>query len=739
MDDTDLKALQDVAVPEPCPGARTRARDAALTAFDAAQTKPVAATQGNRRDRRLMAIFVEPAWRWIMERQLIVGTVAASLLVVPVTAHLMWNDRQGFARFGQPALEAPAPQPATGQLAGEKKPPAHPPTADAEQFEDAPQPARRQELVYRRDADGRFSMPDAALPQPAPAETAAPRARTEAERGGLPAKVAIVPQGPPTGRDKMVVDQLGNATFERSRRAAGSTRKAERAPGQPKQKPKQKLIYGRVPHQGGMEDGRAEPSQPQNRDRFKSFDTNPVKSVARHPVSTFSIDVDTASYAFVRRSLQRGQLPPPASVRVEEMINYFSYDYPRPESAATPFKASVAVYPTPWNTDTKLLHIGIKGHEIAKAEKPRSNLVFLIDVSGSMTSQDKLPLLKSAFRLLVERLEPEDSVAIVTYAGRAGTALEPTKVKEKRKILAALGRLQSGGSTAGAQGIRQAYALAEEAFDEDGVNRVILATDGDFNVGIADVGELKRYIEGKRKTGIFLSVLGFGQGNYNDALMQALAQNGNGNAAYIDTLREAQKVLVDEAGATLFPIAKDVKIQIEFNPALVSEYRLIGYETRSLRRQDFNNDRIDAGDIGSGHTVTAIYEITPADSPRKSVDDLRYARAKAEPKPAAEGENANEYAFLKLRYKLPAESVSKLITMPITKADAHAGIDRASADMRFAASVAAFGQKLRGDDTLGDFGYDDILALAASARGKDAFGYRGEFLTLVRLAQSLSR
>ena len=482
------------------------------------------------------------------------------------------------------------------------------------------------------------------------------------------------------------------------------------------------------------------PQVEENRDRFQKAETNPVKSVKQEPVSTFSIDVDTASYAFVRRTLENGALPRRDAVRVEEMVNYFSYDYPRPENAETPFRPSIALYPTPWNQDTLLMHVGIKGHDIVSDEKPRSNLVFLIDVSGSMQAKDKLPLLKSAFRLLVNRLEPEDTVAIVTYAGRAGTVLEPTKVSDKHKILSALDRLRSGGSTAGAAGIRQAYALAQSRFNKDGVNRVILATDGDFNVGISDVNELKRYIERKRKSGVFLSVLGFGQGNYNDHLMQVLAQNGNGNAAYIDNLREAQKVLVEEAGSTLFPIAKDVKIQIEFNPALVREYRLVGYETRALKREDFNNDRVDAGDIGSGHTVTAIYELTPVGSPAQLVDDLRYRKAETEKQSEVRTDDApaSEYAFLKLRYKRPNENKSNLLTVPVTKELLRASAKDLTDDMRFAAAVAAFGQKLRDVPQVEDFSYDAILELASGARGKDRFGYRGEFLTLVRLAKSLA-
>ncbi|WP_288192467.1 VWA domain-containing protein [uncultured Phyllobacterium sp.] len=474
------------------------------------------------------------------------------------------------------------------------------------------------------------------------------------------------------------------------------------------------------------------PQQPSG-DRVQRFDTNPVKRVADDPVSTFSIDVDTASYAMVRRALKDGALPDPDSVRVEEMINYFPYDWKGPQSRETPFNTTITVTPTPWNQNTKLMHIGIKGYDVVPAEKPRANLVFLIDVSGSMDEPDKLPLLKSAFHMLVGKLDPKDKVSIVTYAGNAGTVLEPTEVKDKAKIFDALNRLEAGGSTAGEAGIKEAYRLAKANFVKDGVNRVMLATDGDFNVGQSSDDELKTLIEDERKSGVFLSVFGFGEGNYNDQMMQVLAQNGNGTAAYIDTLAEAEKTLVQEATSTLFPIAKDVKIQVEFNPATVAEYRLIGYETRALKREDFNNDRIDAGEIGSGHTVTAIYEITPKNSPAVLTDDLRYAKPNAAAADAKTG--SDEYAFFKIRYKLPNGDVSKLITTPVTKANEVSAAE--SNDVRFSTAVAAFGQKLRGTDSLATYSYADIARLGAGSRGDDAFGYRSEFLSLVRLADAL--
>ena len=482
-----------------------------------------------------------------------------------------------------------------------------------------------------------------------------------------------------------------------------------------------------------MQPSDAMPLPTENRERFASADPNPVKSVATDPVSTFSADVDTASYSYVRRSLLSGSLPDPDSVRVEELVNYFPYDWKGPETAEKPFKATVTVLPTPWNKNTELLHIGIKGFDMVPADEPAANLVFLIDVSGSMDAPDKLPLLKSAFRLLVGKLKDTDTVSIVTYAGNAGVVLEPTAAKEREKILDAIDNLQPGGSTAGAEGIETAYRLAEKAFRKDGVNRVMLATDGDFNVGPSSDEDLKRLIEARRKSGIFLSVLGFGRGNYNDGMMQALAQNGNGTAAYIDTLAEAQKTLVEEAGASLFPIAKDVKFQVEFNPARIAEYRLIGYETRALNREDFNNDKVDAGDIGSGHRVTAIYEVTPKGSPAVLNDPLRYGKQAAEP-----SANGDELAFLKMRWKQPDGDTSALVTMPVTDANAVADVDAASADVRFSVAVAAFGQKLKGVPALQDYGYGSILGLAEAARGSDPFGYRAEFLKLVRLAGGLA-
>lgn len=474
-----------------------------------------------------------------------------------------------------------------------------------------------------------------------------------------------------------------------------------------------------------------------NSESFPDFVDNPVKSTSAEPVSTFSIDVDTASYAFVRRSINQGQLPPKGAVRLEELINYFPYSYELPAKNEDPFKPTIAVYKTPWNAEHKFVHIGIKGYDLT--DKPKSNMVFLIDTSGSMNSPDKLPLVVSSFKLMLDNLNPDDTIGIVTYAGSSGVVLEPTKVSNRAKIMEALNNLSSGGSTAGAAGIEAAYDLAREGFVKEGNNRVILATDGDFNVGISNPDELKNFIAKKRSEGVFLSVLGFGRGNYQDATMQALAQNGNGNASYIDNLSEARKVLVQEAGSTLFTIAKDVKIQVEFNPALVQEYRLIGHETRHLNREDFNNDKIDAGEIGAGHTVTAIYEITPVGA-TPVADNLRYGAkemALAKDDRADKSEFSNEIAFLKMRYKRPDSDTSTLMTRPITSSD-EKDFAELSDDIRFAASVAGFGQLLRDSQYTNSLTWDQVIEMAVSAKGKDEFGYRAEFINLLRLAKSES-
>jgi Ca-activated chloride channel family protein len=466
------------------------------------------------------------------------------------------------------------------------------------------------------------------------------------------------------------------------------------------------------------------------RDRFEDFNENSVIAARENPVSTFSIDVDTASYSFVRRMLNNGQLPEKDAVRSEELINYFDYAYPVPKDRKTPFATYTSVMDSPWKTGNKLIHIGIQGYQLAASEIPQSNLVFLLDVSGSMDEPSKLPLVKQSMSLLLDTLKPDDTISIVVYAGAAGTVLEPTKVKEKSKILAALNNLQAGGSTAGAEGIALAYQLAEANFNSKGVNRIILATDGDFNVGQTGDEALQDFVERKRDKGIYLSVLGFGQGNYQDEMMQTLAQNGNGTAAYIDTLSEAQKVLVTEATSNLFPIAKDVKIQVEFNPNTVKEYRLIGYETRALNREDFSNDKVDAGEIGAGQRVTAIYEITPVGAESGLLEESRYQK---ESKPDT-GKNS-EYAFLRLRYKLPSETKSNLIETPITTASKVKINAEYQQEANFSIAVAGFAQLLKGSNYAGNFSYDKVIELAQANKGKDEFGYRTEFVQLVRTAK----
>jgi Ca-activated chloride channel family protein len=470
--------------------------------------------------------------------------------------------------------------------------------------------------------------------------------------------------------------------------------------------------------------------QPTNTERYQHLDDNPVHLAAEQPVSTFSIDVDTGAYANVRRFLNAGQLPPQDAVRVEEMVNYFDYRYVPPASRDVPFRVATEVAPAPWKPQALLMNIGIKVFEVAAAERPPANLVFLIDVSGSMQSPDKLPLLKNAFRLLTDQLTARDRVSMVVYAGSSGVVLEPTAGDQKHKIREAIDRLEAGGSTNGAEGIERAYQLAHDAQIKGGINRVVLATDGDFNVGVVDFEALVDMAERQRTGGVALTTLGFGTGNYNDQLLERLADAGNGNYAYVDTLNEARKVLVSELSSTLFTIAKDVKIQVEFNPATVLEYRLIGYENRMLAREDFNNDKVDAGDIGAGHRVTALYEIVPVGNQGR-LDPLRYgpqARAAAA---------SDELANVKLRYKKPQSDKSELLEYPIGKGSV-ATLERLSPDFRFAASVAAFGQLLRGGKYVGNYGYGDVERLARGALDEDPEGYRREFVSLVKLADSLT-
>jgi Ca-activated chloride channel family protein len=465
-----------------------------------------------------------------------------------------------------------------------------------------------------------------------------------------------------------------------------------------------------------------------NREQYQKLADNSVHAVAETPVSTFSIDVDTGSYANVRRFLNGGQLPPPDAVRLEELVNYFPYAYPLPKGDV-PFGVHTELAVTPWNPHSRLLRIAIKASDLRVEAIPAANLVFLVDVSGSMDRREGLPMVQSTLKLLVEQLRAQDSVSLVVYAGSSSVVLEPTAGSEKAKIRAAIDQLTAGGSTAGELGIQLAYQQAQRGFIDGGINRILLATDGDFNVGISDFDSLKQLAADKRKTGISLTTLGFGTDNYNEQLMEQLADAGDGNYAYIDTLREARKVLVDQLSSTLATVASDVKIQVEFNPAQVSEYRLLGYENRALKREDFSNDKVDAGEIGAGHTVTALYEVVPVGG-KGWLEPLRY-------QPAVKGAKKHgELAWLRIRYKTPGQGTSQLLEQAIHAVDVTT-IDHASEDLRFAAAVAAFAQQLTGATYTGRFSLADSAELARTAKGEDRFGLRSEFVQLVELAQSL--
>jgi Ca-activated chloride channel family protein len=468
---------------------------------------------------------------------------------------------------------------------------------------------------------------------------------------------------------------------------------------------------------------------PQNTERYPNAQINGFKQVSEQPVSTFAMENDTASYANSRRFLNEGRLPPTDAVRVEEFLNYFHYDYPMPRDRNLPFSTNVVVTPSPWSSGKQIIHVGLQGYDTPRTARPPLNLVLLMDVSGSMQPQDRLPLAKRAVRMMLPQLNGNDRVSMVVYAGASGVVLEPTPGNATRDIVCALEVLQSGGSTAGAEGIRLAYKMAERSMRRDSVNRVILMTDGDFNVGITDPNQLRDFVRQGKDRGIYLSVFGFGRGNYNDNMMQTLAQNGNGTAAYIDGLPEARRILQNQFRGAMFPIANDVKAQIEFNPRRVSEYRLIGYETRALNREDFNNDKVDAGEIGSSHQVTALYEITPVGT-HSSVDPLRYQN---EARLAPSG----EIAFLRLRYKLPGQSQSRLIERPITQSDV-VSVDNTPRATHLALVVAGFAQKLRNDPWIGDLSFGDLGYLASRVRNYDMNGQTAELIDLVERAGNLS-
>ena len=471
-----------------------------------------------------------------------------------------------------------------------------------------------------------------------------------------------------------------------------------------------------------------------NTEAYDRISENEFQDPNQKPLSTFSIDVDTASYANVRRYLSGGSLPPKDAVRIEELVNYFDYDYPDPAGNEA-FSVNAEVATCPWKPEHKLVHIGLRGKNVHHREIPARNLVFLIDVSGSMQDANKLPLLKESLKLLTNELTEKDRVAIVVYAGAAGLVLPSTPGDRKHEILGALDALSAGGSTAGGAGIELAYKVAQQNFVKDAVNRVILATDGDFNVGVSDRGSLTRLIEDKRKSGVFLSVFGLGMGNYKDSALENLADKGNGNYAYIDTLAEARKVFVTQLNATLLTIAKDVKIQVEFNPARVQAYRLIGYENRVMADRDFNDDTKDAGEIGAGHTVTALYEVVPVgvelDVPQ--VSPLKYQR----PSQPTERAASNELLTVKLRHKLP--DADKSTEQSFALMDAGKSFAQASTNLRFSAAVAGFGMLLRDSEHKGALHFSDVQSIARDALGKDPYGYRGEFLRLVSQAGALKR
>ncbi len=669
-EDTDPFArLHSAQVPAPRDEAREKALAAARTAFETSQAeakKAEQATKGNPAGGRLKSIINSLKGISIMDMRIPVGTAAIALLVLP---------------FGWQLYNSTALSPA-GREAGRVSQPVE--IAEAPEPTINPVPAvPGGATVPQGQLDTEMAV-DSLMAEPVPAPAPAEQSVINQSVDGAPLVRPAPSMGAPAGGQMLL------KTYDA-------------APG---------MIV----------------APPGN--SFTAFDEQRLKVAAEDPVSTFSLDVDTASYSYVRRMLEDGYVPERDAVRIEELINYFPYDYAPAPSAEEPFQPSVSVFPTPWNAKTQIMQIGIKGFEPVLADT-RSNLVFLIDTSGSMAAPDKLPLLKRAFGLLLDQLSGNDTVSIVAYAGSAGVVLEPTSADQKAEIMAALDQLSAGGSTAGAQGIELAYRLAEQARISDGTNRVILATDGDFNVGIDNPDALKDFIADKRTSGISLSVLGFGMGNLDDATMQALAQNGNGNASYISSFAEARKVLVEEIGGTLHTIAKDVKVQVEFNPAMVAEYRLIGYETRNLNREDFNNDAVDAGDVGAGTTVTALYEITPVGSGGAVVDDLRYGT------PPASSASGDEIAFLKMRYKLPDSDVSQLIEVPVTADVTYDTIAEAGVDAQFAAAVAAFGQKLKSSAYGAEISWSEIKALAQAGRGSDEGGYRAEFIRLVDMAAML--
>jgi Ca-activated chloride channel family protein len=738
MKDSIENTLKNLKAPAPDPEARLRAKRAALAEFTRAHAGDAAANEGEVRASSgvLQALWRRlrlsrdnshggPAMKWFANRGLMAGAAGVGVLAIGLSWVLPNAGRysEQMAKPGMAGTELPAE---VTRAPVEAAPSAEPfaPAANGSQTtapvraaqDSAASPAATESSAAAVDERRKREAEQAEAPAPAPAPAAADKA-LEVAVAGQRAKLAAAIES--KRASIAYVDQVISADIGQAPDAS-VTEALQRVQG---------ITMSR---QSSIAD--VDSYHDQGRDRFKNFESSPIQRVAEAPVSTFSADVDTASYSFVRGQLNEGVLPQKDAVRAEEMVNYFDYDWPAASSRRDPLKPTIVVGDSPWSEGKKLVHIGIKGYELDAGNAPDANLVLLIDVSGSMNEPNKLPLVVRSMELLLESLKPTDTVGIVVYAGAAGTVLEPTPVSEKKRILKALHSLRAGGSTAGAAGIERAYQLAEAGFRRGGVNRILLATDGDFNVGIDGTAELTGFVERKREKGVYLSVLGFGQGNYRDELAQALAQNGNGVAAYIDTESEARKVLVQEATGALYTIAKDVKLQVEFNPATVSEYRLVGYETRALKREDFNNDAVDAGDVGAGHTVTAIYEITPVGSEAQSVDAPRYAENQP-PAPVVRG-SRKEYGYLKIRYKLPDEKKSRLVSAPIPLRTGSLAASLAR-DVSFSTAVAGFAQLLRDNGHTGALSYEDILRQAQAAKGDDRHGYRSEFVELVRKAKRL--
>jgi Ca-activated chloride channel family protein len=557
---------------------------------------------------------------------------------------------------------------------------------------------------------------DAAVVAPPPRTAVAPPARVEAE-----ALAAAEVDASATSAPRMQLEKKAEA--QRDRRAALGRSTAAPAAALGIAPQSRADFYAPPPVYA--------PAPVENREKYQNLQDNPVKLASADNLSTLSLDVDTGSYSNVRRFLNQGQLPPQDAVRVEELVNYFSYSYPQAVSGH-PFSVSTEVAKAPWNPEHLLLRVGVKTMEQHVSDMPPANLVFLVDVSGSMNERDKLPLVQSTLKLLVEQLRPQDRVALVVYAGRTAVELPSTPGNQKHKILVAISRLSAGGSTAGEAALRLAYEQARAGYVKGGINRILLATDGDFNVGISDIGQIKDIVARERESGISLTTLGFGQGNYQEALMEQIADVGNGNYSYIDSLAEARKVLVEELSSTFNTVAKDVKIQVEFNPDQVAEWRLIGYENRVLREEDFRNDKVDAGDVGAGKSVTALYEITPVGSTTLHGERRYGAEAKRRT------DISRELAFLRIRYKQPEASRAVELAQAINRPDAATLARTPSRDLRFAGAVAAFGQLLRQSPYTGTFGYADVRALAQQGLDDDRTGYRREFLRLVDLAAALT-